>query len=82
MGSEQIVLQKWVEDSTIPHAPGYGYQWWLRDVNGVFVFSAVGQGGNHIFCIPLHELVVAVVSKLGSRWRDRWLLIEELVKNT
>jgi hypothetical protein len=26
----------WVEDSVSPHIPGYGYQWWLRDLNGVF----------------------------------------------
>ena len=44
---EQIIPKQWVEDSVSPHTPGYGYQWWLRDVNGVFVFSAVGQGGQH-----------------------------------
>jgi CubicO group peptidase (beta-lactamase class C family) len=76
---EQIIPQKWVEDSVSPHTPGYGYQWWLRDLNGVFVFSAVGQGGQHIFCIPEKDLVVVVASKLGSRWRDRWLLLEESV---
>ena len=76
---EQIIPKKWVEDSVVPHTPGYGYQWWLRDVNGVFVFSAVGQGGNHIFCIPQKELVVVVAAKPGSRWRDRWLLLEEFV---
>ena len=42
---EQIVPRKWVEESISAHTPGYGYQLWLRDVNGVFVFSAVGQGG-------------------------------------
>jgi CubicO group peptidase (beta-lactamase class C family) len=77
--SEQIIPKKWVEDSVSPHTPGYGYQWWLRDVNGVFAFSAVGQGGNHIFCIPQKDLVVVVASKPGSRWRDRWLLLEEFV---
>ncbi len=76
---EQIVPKQWVEDSVSPHTPGYGYQWWLRDVNGVFVFSAVGQGGQHIFCIPQKDLVVIVASKLGSRYRDRWSLLEEFV---
>jgi CubicO group peptidase (beta-lactamase class C family) len=76
---EQIIPQKWVEDSVSPHTPGYGYQWWLRDVNGVFAFSAVGQGGQHIFCVPQKDLVVVVASKLGSRWRDRWSLLEEFV---
>jgi CubicO group peptidase (beta-lactamase class C family) len=75
----QIIPKKWVENSVSPHTPGYGYQWWLRDVKGVFVFSAVGQGGQHIFCIPDKDLVVVVASRLGRRWRDRWLLLEEFV---
>jgi CubicO group peptidase (beta-lactamase class C family) len=76
---EQIVSERWVRDSITAHTPGYGYQWWLRDVNGVFCFSAVGQGGQHIFCVPQHDLVVVVVSKMGSRWQDRWVLLEEYV---
>ncbi|MFC1879701.1 serine hydrolase domain-containing protein [Chloroflexota bacterium] len=75
----QIVPKEWVAESVLPHTPGYGYQWWLRDLSGVFVFSAVGQGGNHIFCIPQKDLVVVVASKPGSRWRDRWPLLEEFV---
>ena len=76
---QQIIPEKWVEDSVSPHTPGYGYQWWLRDVNGLFAFSAVGQGGNHIFCVPQLDLVVVVASRPASRWRDRWLLLEEFV---
>jgi CubicO group peptidase (beta-lactamase class C family) len=76
---KQIIPKKWVEESVSPYIPGYGYQWWLRDVNGIFVFSAVGQGGQHIFCIPEKDLVVVVASKMGSRWRDRWPLLEEFV---
>jgi CubicO group peptidase (beta-lactamase class C family) len=75
----QVVPEKWVEDSVSPHTPGYGYQWWLREVGGVFVFSAVGDGGNHIFCIPQKDLVVAVASRPGGRWRDRWPLLEEFI---
>jgi CubicO group peptidase (beta-lactamase class C family) len=76
---EQILPKKWIEDSISPQTPSYGYQWWLRNVNGIFVFSAVGQGGQHIFCIPQKELVVVVASKLKSRYRDRWRLLEEFV---
>ena len=76
---QQIIPKQWVEDSTRPHTPGYGYQWWLRDVNGVFVFFAAGLGGQHIFCIPQKDLVVVVASKPGDRFRDPWLLLEEFV---
>ena len=76
---EQIIPKKWVEDSVSPHTPGYGYQWWLRDVNGVFVCSADGRGGNHIFCIPQKDLVVVVASNPDGRWRNRLSLLEEFV---
>lgn len=76
---QQIIPAQWVEDSITPHTPDYGYQWWLRDLNGLFAFSAVGFGGNHIFCIPQKELVVIVASKPNSRWRDRWSLLEDIV---
>ena len=75
----QIISTQWVEDSVAPHTPGYGYLWWLRDVNGVFVFSAAGRGGQHIFCVPEHDLAVVVASKPGERFRDRWPLLEEFV---
>ena len=75
----QIVPTRWVEESVTPHTPGYGYLWWLRDVNGVFVFSAAGRGGQHIFCVPEHELVVVVASEPGERFRDPWPLLEDFV---
>jgi CubicO group peptidase (beta-lactamase class C family) len=77
--TEQIVPKKWVEDSVMPHTPDYGYQWWLKDINNVSVFSAVGQGGNHIFCLPEKDLVVVVTSNPAGRWRDRWPLLEDFV---
>ena len=74
-----IVPQAWVEASIAPHTPGYGYQWWLRDLDGVFVYTAIGRGGHHIFCVPEHEIVVAIASKQGGRWRDRWPLLAKFV---
>ncbi len=76
---EQVIPERWVVASITPHTAGYGYQWWLRDVNDVFVYSAVGQGGQHIFCVPQKDIVVVVTSKMGARWRDRWPLLEEYV---
>ena len=76
---EQIFPTTWVADSVRPHTPEYGYQWWLRDVDGVFTYAAVGQGGNHIFCLPEKDLVVVVASNPGGRWRDRWALLEDLI---
>jgi CubicO group peptidase (beta-lactamase class C family) len=77
--NEQIVPESWVVDSISPYTPGYGYQWWLRDVNGVFVFSADGQGGNHIYCLPGKDIVMVVASRPSSRWRDRSLLLKQFL---
>ncbi|MBN1889733.1 MAG: serine hydrolase [Thermoflexales bacterium] len=75
----QIVSSRWVEASTSPHTPGYGYQWWLRDVHGVRVYAAVGRGGQHIFCLPDQDVVVVIASRPGGVWRDRWPLLEAFV---
>ena len=75
----QLITKKWVEDSITPHTPDYGYQWWLRDVGGEFTFSAIGQGGNHIFCVPEEDLVIVFASKPTARWQDRWSLLEEFL---
>lgn len=74
---EQVIPEKWCKESVEPHTPGYGYQWWLREVNDVFVFSADGRGGNHIYCLPEQDLVVVVASRPGDRWRNRRRLLEE-----
>jgi CubicO group peptidase (beta-lactamase class C family) len=75
----QIVPEAWVDASLTPHTPGYGYQWWLRDLDGLSVYSAVGRGGHHIFCLPGLDLVVAIASKPAGRWRDRWSLLEKYI---
>lgn len=75
----QVVQNNWIADSITPHTAGYGYQWWLRKIQDVFVYSAVGQGGQHIFCVPQQDIVVVVTSTMGARWRDRWLLMEKYV---
>ncbi|MBN1429331.1 MAG: serine hydrolase [Anaerolineae bacterium] len=78
-GNRQVVSTQWIAESITPHTPGYGYQWWLRDVRGTLVYSAVGRGGHHIFCVPEKDLVVAIASQPGGRWRDRWPLVEDLI---
>ncbi len=73
--NNQIVSETWVNESTAPNSNGYGYQWWLKET----AYSASGYGGNHIFCVPGNDLVVAIASKLAGRSRDRWLLLNEYV---
>jgi len=35
--------------------------------------------GHHIYCVPERDLVVAIASRPGGRWRDRWPLLAEFV---
>jgi len=73
--NQQIVSETWVNESTAPNSKGYGYQWWVKER----AYSASGYGGNHIFCVPGNDLVVAIASKLAGRSRDRWLLLNTYV---
>jgi CubicO group peptidase (beta-lactamase class C family) len=75
----QIVPEAWVDASLTAHTPGYGYQWWLRELDGLSVCSAVGRGGHHIYVVPARDLVVAIASQPAGRWRDRWALLEEYI---
>lgn len=81
----QIISKAWIEESIAAHSETsinesiakYGYLWWLRETDGVFAYSALGDGGNTICCIPEKDLVVAIASEFMMNPRDRWTLIKE-----
>ncbi|MBK4205623.1 class C beta-lactamase-related serine hydrolase [Bacillus subtilis] len=75
--NQQIVPESWIDESTVMNANNYGYLWWLRDEDGVFSYSALGDGGNVICCVPEKNLVVAMASEFTLNARDRWQLIKE-----
>ena len=72
----QLVPRKWIEISTRRHTEqsfsewsldgiyGYGFQWWHGNFRGEYGdFSAivgVGYGGQRLFIVPEHDLVVTV----------------------
>jgi CubicO group peptidase (beta-lactamase class C family) len=73
----QVISETWIDDSTAPSPNHYGYMWWLREEDGVSAYSALGDGGNVICCIPDKNLVVAIASEFMMNPRDRWTLIKE-----
>ncbi|MED3574327.1 serine hydrolase [Cytobacillus praedii] len=75
--NNQIISQTWVQESTAMNPNNYGYLWWLRKENGFCAYSALGDGGNVICCIPEKDLVVAIASEFMMNPRDRWPLIKE-----
>ncbi|MFZ6030802.1 MAG: serine hydrolase domain-containing protein [Chloroflexota bacterium] len=76
---QQIVPAAWVDESTAQNPNQYGYLWWLREMQGVFTYAALGSGGNTICCIPAKDLVVAIASKATSRLQDPGLLLEQYI---
>ncbi|GEC89362.1 serine hydrolase domain-containing protein [Brevibacillus brevis] len=75
--NHQIIPKTWIDESTAMNPNQYGYLWWLREVDGVFAYAAIGDGGNVICCIPEKNLVVAIASEFMPNPRDRWTLIKE-----
>ncbi|MGE6226635.1 serine hydrolase domain-containing protein [Paenibacillus chitinolyticus] len=73
----QIISKAWVNESTAMNGNNYGYLWWLREKDGVYAYSALGDGGNVICCIPEKDLVIAIASEFVAHPRDRWTLIKD-----
>lgn len=67
-----VVPEEWVKESTRMqiHAFGhplygrfgYGYQWWVKEVDGCRSFRAWGRRGQYIVVVPELDMVVAVTS--------------------
>ncbi|MGF7047840.1 CubicO group peptidase (beta-lactamase class C family) [Paenibacillus sp. DS2015] len=79
LDNNQIIPRTWTLESIAMNSNNYGYLWWLREEDGVFAYSALGDGGNVICCIPEKDLVVAIASEFIINPRDRWTLIKEYI---
>ncbi|MDM5463040.1 serine hydrolase domain-containing protein [Bacillus cereus] len=75
-GRKQILSKSWIKESIAMNPNQYGYLWWLREADGIFSFSAMGDGGNLICCIQEKELVVAIASEIVHEAKDIWELIK------
>ena len=72
---QSIVPEQWVKKSTeqqiqaVSHPLygtfGYGYHWWVKQVDGCSSFRAWGRRGQFIVVVPELDLVVAVTSDPG-----------------
>ena len=73
---QSIVPEYWVKESTdqqiqaVSHpiygAFGYGYQWWVKNVDGCSSFRAWGRRGQFIVIVPKLDLVIAVTSETSQ----------------
>ncbi len=83
---EQIVPEWWVHTSIEPRArsrwsgAGYGYSWFIRDLNGYRTFYGWGYGGQFIIVVPCLELTVAITSDpSGQRGRGHRRAVWDLL---
>ncbi|MFJ3389902.1 MULTISPECIES: serine hydrolase domain-containing protein [unclassified Lysinibacillus] len=76
---KRILSEAWIRKSTEMNHNNYGYLWWLRQEDGLSTFSAIGDGGNMICCIPNMNMIVAISSEFIMNPRDRWPLIKEYI---
>lgn len=89
---QQLVSQSWMTLSTNNHIKtyagnfngNYGYYWWLGDVGGSPIISALGHGGQFITIVPDLNLLItiattgAVMDNVAGRQSGQLLdLIEE-----
>jgi len=76
-GNNRILSETWITESTKRNPNNYGYLWWLREDADIFTYSAVGDGGNIICCIPKLNMVVAIASEFMMQPKDRWNFIKK-----
>jgi len=68
---QSIVSEQWVQASTrhrwyahrVYGPTGYGYQWWVKEVDGCHSYRAWGRRGQFIVVVPKLDLVVVVTSE-------------------
>jgi CubicO group peptidase (beta-lactamase class C family) len=77
----QLISKDWIELSTRSHITlndgAYGYHWWVSP----FGYSAQGYGGQYIYVIPDHELVVVFTAKNNKPTHVSPAKVEELILN-
>ena len=65
----QVVPADWVHQATTKRADnggdGYGYLWWVYQLDGDPAYAAVGNGGQRIIVIPDRQLVI-----VSQVWTD------------
>ncbi|MFJ5563880.1 serine hydrolase domain-containing protein [Lysinibacillus xylanilyticus] len=76
---KRVLSETWIRESTEMNHNNYGYLWWLRQEDGLTTFSALGDGGNMICCIPKMNMVVAISSEFIVNPRDMWPFIKEYI---
>jgi len=81
----RVISEEWINKATTfkittnnvePFSPGYGYFWWIGDVNSHKYFFANGYGGQFIVVVPDFNLIVIAtntwVNVSGDTASQQW----------
>jgi len=79
--NNQIIPPGWIQESLKDHTPGnsnwgvmknigYGYLWWLGEIQNYKIFTAIGHGGQFVLCVPELDLVVATNAHSNIWWEE------------
>lgn len=88
--NERIVSETWIELSTLArfhtysHIGSYGYHWWVMSDDDLhpsepYTYFAMGYGGQNIYIVPEHELVVTFASNLYKDTFHTYRLFREFI---
>ncbi|MEN6316369.1 MAG: serine hydrolase [Clostridiaceae bacterium] len=67
-GNQQLVPEKWIEDSLTKQNDGYppkgeyGYLWWINKYGGYTTYFAAGYGGQFIFIVPALNMIIVTTA--------------------
>lgn len=93
INGRQVISQRWIDLSWqktlltdgswgVLTEYNYGYHWWIGKMQGLDLFIAWGMGGQFIFCVPEHELIVVVTSNPDISWdNDQEYPVLELISD-
>jgi CubicO group peptidase (beta-lactamase class C family) len=81
LNGKQIVSNEWVERSLKYSSGGlgdwgelknigYGLFWWLGEMNGKKVFTAIGHGGQFIMCVPSINMIIVTTAESYIYWEQ------------
>lgn len=90
LGDEVIVAEEWIEQCIKPrfhtydHIGSYGYHWWILNegdepIEDPYTYFAMGYGGQYIFVVPEHELIVSFASTLYKQTYLPYRIFKEFI---
>ncbi len=69
VSGKQVISQAYIAQATsqktsggFPENDAYGYHWWVGSSNAIHYYYAAGLGGQYLFVVPSHDLLVTITS--------------------